>query len=228
MPWKDFGLGPRLAILAEFIESQARLIDVATDHAKLPAALLRSGKLSYAIASDIAEKPLRAARQLHRVLLEEGKLLLRQGDGLAVLGQEPVNTLSIAGVGDLTMVRILEQLPKYPQLQTVVLQPNSAPDLVRRALRLVDFEIDRELLTVEGQRCFISLRAVYRKGISQRALSREEEVLGSFTHQGVQAQRFRAWIEAQLQHHQKQPLAIQDQERVRILEAALDRYRKLS
>lgn len=57
-------LSPRLRLAADLVPQGARLADVGTDHAYLPACLLLEGKIPWAIASDLRKGPLdRAVRR---------------------------------------------------------------------------------------------------------------------------------------------------------------------
>ncbi len=51
-------LSPRLALVASFVPAQARLADIGSDHAYLPAHLLLTGKISFAVAGEVATGPL--------------------------------------------------------------------------------------------------------------------------------------------------------------------------
>ena len=50
-------LSPRLRLAADLVPEGARLADVGTDHAYLPACLLMEGKIPSAIAADLREGP---------------------------------------------------------------------------------------------------------------------------------------------------------------------------
>ena len=56
-------LGARLASAKQFVKKGGRVIDVGTDHAYLPIALIREGISSAALACDINEGPIASARE---------------------------------------------------------------------------------------------------------------------------------------------------------------------
>ena len=55
-------LGPRLATIASLVPKGSAVLDVGTDHGYLSIGLLRSGRATYVIASDVMEKPLNNCR----------------------------------------------------------------------------------------------------------------------------------------------------------------------
>ena len=59
---KLFTLTQRLSACASLVREGASLIDIGTDHGYLPIWLLKSGKISKAIAADIGEGPLLSAK----------------------------------------------------------------------------------------------------------------------------------------------------------------------
>ena len=48
-------LSKRLAAVAEFVPQGARLLDVGSDHAYLPIALMEEGKIDFAIAGEVVK-----------------------------------------------------------------------------------------------------------------------------------------------------------------------------
>lgn len=60
--WKGLGLDARLAWVASQVRPEVCVIDVGTDHARLPIALVQSGKIQQAIAADVAKQPLQQAQ----------------------------------------------------------------------------------------------------------------------------------------------------------------------
>ena len=84
-----FSLDERLTVCASLVREGARLADVGTDHAYLPVWLLNSGKITFAIASDINEKPLLRAKATAEKYSAQN-IELRHGDLRGVLHHYPV------------------------------------------------------------------------------------------------------------------------------------------
>ncbi len=115
----------RLETVAEMIRADVH-VDVGSDHAKLLRALLRRSRIRRGIAIENKLQPFENSRRaLGRFAAE-----VRFGDGLAVLGVQEANSLSICGMGAGSMLKILDAHPdRLPG--HVVLQPNRQADLVR-------------------------------------------------------------------------------------------------
>ena len=91
-------LTPRLRTAADLVPAGARLADIGTDHAYLPAALLLEGKIPYAIAADLRHGPLLRARE---TAAEDGcrdKKGFRLCDGLKGIRPEETDAIVIAGI----------------------------------------------------------------------------------------------------------------------------------
>ena len=78
--------------------------DVGTDHAYLPAELLRRGQCTRAVATDIHAGPLEAAKRTltEAGVLEQAELFLC--DGLAQVQPEGITDVVIAGMGGETII----------------------------------------------------------------------------------------------------------------------------
>ena len=102
-------LEERLAQIGKMVDPESRLADIGTDHAYLPIALVKEGKIDFAIASDVAAGPLNNAKQdIEEAGLEE-KIETRLGSGLATLRTEDqIDTVVIAGMGGKLMTNLLE------------------------------------------------------------------------------------------------------------------------
>ena len=57
------GFGARLNAIAKWVPKGKKIVDVGTDHAYLPVLLAQEGKISSAIAGDIAAGPCEAAQK---------------------------------------------------------------------------------------------------------------------------------------------------------------------
>ena len=98
----------RLNKLATMVDQDARIADIGTDHAYLPIELVKSGKVNFAIASDIGKGPLDNAKQDIKEAGLEGKIETRLGAGLeTVSAKDNIDTIVIAGMGGNLMSQIL-------------------------------------------------------------------------------------------------------------------------
>ena len=57
-------LGSRLQTVADFVPRGSVIADIGTDHGYLPIELIKSGKCTKAVAADVNEGPLFAAKRL--------------------------------------------------------------------------------------------------------------------------------------------------------------------
>lgn len=92
-------LSKRLAAVAEFVPQGARLLDVGSDHAYLPIALMEEGKIDFAIAGEVVKGPYESA--VHNVAGAglADKIVVRLADGLAAFeASDQVTTITICGV----------------------------------------------------------------------------------------------------------------------------------
>ena len=155
-------LDKRLSAVAALVRQGSRLADIGTDHAYLPVHLVQAGVCPSAIASDIGEGPLDAAR---RTVTENGltsEIALRLGNGLATVSAGEVEDIAIAGMGGETIVMILEAAP-WVQDEGIrlILQPMTRAEDLRRWLLHNGFAILEEHLIIDGRHLYPVMAAEY-------------------------------------------------------------------
>lgn len=151
-------LTPRLAAAASYVLRGRPLADIGTDHAYLPAHLVETGAVPRAIAADVLPGPLEAARS---TVLDAGlshQVELRLGNGLKVLKQGEVATVTICGMGGPLIAEILAAGP-LAGIERLVLQPMGGEESLRRWLTENGWQIRDETLVEDGGRIYILIVA---------------------------------------------------------------------
>ncbi|MCL5058739.1 MAG: class I SAM-dependent methyltransferase [Actinobacteria bacterium] len=143
-------LDPRLDAIVSHIPPGSRVADIGTDHALLPVSLVKTGRASRVVATELNEKPYQTAL---RQVMESGVNSLvevRRGDGLVALRPGEVDVVVIAGMGGNTIAGVLERSPEVlAGVTRLVLQPMSDPGdlrmwLARNGWRLADEELVKD------------------------------------------------------------------------------------
>ena len=175
LAWQTYGLSPRLALLAEAVPQGWRAVDVGTDHALLPQALVTSGRSPSAIAVDVSPEPLRQAHARLAGLSLLDRLDLRQGDGLEPLQRNEAEVLLMAGVSGETVAHVLKQPLSLSQLglKRVVLQPNDKEPLLRQTLHHLGWQTRWERFVADGHRFFWTICAEFTGDESSRQLQKQ-------------------------------------------------------
>lgn len=153
-------LSKRLAQVAQFIPIGCRLADIGTDHAYLPVHLALAGKISSAIATDINEGPVQAARANVEKYQLQSVIDVRQGDGLAVLQPGEVDVIVLAGMGGSLVCRLLEEgKDKLVSVSRLIIQANTCTYQVRRWLMRNGWELKAEKMVEERGKYYEILMA---------------------------------------------------------------------
>ena len=202
-------LGTRLRPLYDFIPPTAQIVaDVGTDHALLCIALAglpwhpqRQTQLKHVIGIDKALDPLRVARQNLKYLIDAISLLpptvkaklgppagveIREGDGLdALLVEDKVDTLCMAGLGSATMIEIMKRARGTAvgeQIKHLVLQPyDSRPQFLRDVREFIQqedkgspgFQVHDEQIVQANGRWFVTLAASRGESLEEGSSSKE-------------------------------------------------------
>lgn len=159
-------LSERLKMLANMVSRGNRLVDVGCDHGYLAIDLVASGICPGAIAMDVREGPLAAARGHVKACALEDYISIRLSDGLEACEAQEAETMVCAGMGGRLMERILrEGVEKARGMKELILQPQSELGQFRAFLRKQGFVIVDEDAVFEDGKYYFAMKAVPgRKG----------------------------------------------------------------
>lgn len=138
--------------------SGGTVADVGTDHAYLPLYLVASGKCASAVASDIADGPL--ARAAGTIRGYEDRIRLVRSDGLKAIDESDADCIVIAGMGGDLIRRIIESSGWSFEGKTLVLQPMTRHQELRRWLWDAGFAVPEERLSEDAGTLYRALKAV--------------------------------------------------------------------
>lgn len=154
-------LSERLRLIESLVPDGAAVCDVGTDHAYLPAALVRGGRVRSVIATDLRDKPLQNAREnLSRLGISE--VSLRLCDGLSAVGRNEVDTVIIAGMGGEVIAGIISRAPWLKDnAVTLILQAMTSCEALRDHLAANGFVIEQEPTLTENGKVYSVIVARY-------------------------------------------------------------------
>ena len=156
---RDLELTPRLRQAAAWVPQGARLADIGTDHGHLPIWLLLQGRIPSAIAADLRPGPLSRARE-NAGRYGVTNIDFRLCDGLSAIQAEECDAVVIAGMGGENIAAILADAPWTADgRHTLVLQPQSRPEVLRRFLMDHGYAITREALVEDRGHLYPVLEA---------------------------------------------------------------------
>ncbi len=150
----ELNLTHRLQTVADRVPQGARLADVGTDHAYLPAWLLLAGKIPGAVCTDLRPGPLERAEETVRTWDVAGKVSLRLCDGLKGVAPDEVDCVAIAGMGGETILHILKEAP-WAAGKPCVVQPMSSLSDLRAGLGALGLHVARETIAREGETLYV-------------------------------------------------------------------------
>lgn len=154
-------LSKRLTAVAAMVSSGSRLADIGTDHAYVPIRLVQEGRIPGALAMDVKDGPLARAREHIREQGLEQYIQTRKSDGLVALQPGEADTVLMAGMGGLLMIRILEAGHcHWQQVPEWILQPQSKVGEVRRFVREAGFTIEDEDFVEEDGKYYPMMRLI--------------------------------------------------------------------
>jgi tRNA (adenine22-N1)-methyltransferase len=171
-------LGARLGAVAHRVGECDVVVDVGTDHGRLPIALLKAGLAQHAIAVDIHDEPLAGARARAERAGVSARMAFLLGNGLLPLEARQAQVLTIAGVGGALVGRVLrEQKPEQYGIRRVVAQPMSEERVLRAMVSGTSWQIVDEELVEESGRLFLVV-VLEHQAAPTAALDVEDVLLG--------------------------------------------------
>jgi tRNA (adenine22-N1)-methyltransferase len=183
----------RLNTLANMVDVGSRVADIGTDHAYLPIELVKSGKINFAIASDIAAGPLANAKQDIVDAGLEKKIEPRLGAGLDTITKEDqIDTVVIAGMGGKLMTQILNtSWENGLSFDTLILEPNIGECGVREWLIEHHYLIQDEQIVAEAGHIYEIIKAIKIK--KKELLTREQLYFGPIILKNKNAIFYQKW-----------------------------------
>ena len=169
-------LSPRLLCCAAMVQG-SYACDIGTDHALLPIYLVKSGKCTQVLATDIKEGPLSAAQKGLKRYQAEQHIRLCLSDGLERVSPQGITDVIAAGMGGETIRDILaapcaEWLKRGTNL---VLQPMTRSELLRKWLAEHGFAVTKET-SVKDTHLYTVMQAHYTGEC--RTLTEPQSIVG--------------------------------------------------
>lgn len=149
-------LSKRLATVASYVPAGARMADIGSDHAYLPAALALQKKISYAVAGEVVKGPYENAVSEIKGHGLTDLIKPRLADGLAAITPaDLIDTVVISGMGGTLITEILERgKDRLQGVRRLVLQPNVGEGRLRRWLMDNRYQIMAEQIVAEDDHIY--------------------------------------------------------------------------
>lgn len=170
-------ISKRLLCCASMIAPGAKVADIGCDHGYLGIWLIRQGVATHVEACDLRPMPLEKARENARLFGTAEQMRFAVADGLSALSPGQVDTIVCAGMGGDCIAHILQEAPWVRDpAYTLILQPQTSGNDLRRYLGEAGFAIEEERLVQDGGFLYFTIQARFGGG---RPLSPGEQYLSS-------------------------------------------------
>lgn len=143
-------LSSRLQQIVPFLRTGTCFADIGSDHAHLPCYVCLSDQTATAIAGEINGGPYQHAVETVENHQLQGRVKVRQGDGLEVIADDAVEQVVIAGMGGILIQSILENgRGMLAGVERIITQPNTGAMNVRKWLSANRYQIVDETIIEE-------------------------------------------------------------------------------
>lgn len=141
-------LDGRLEAVLSFVNASDKVADIGADHGYLSKAILDKGSPLVQVVEN-KKSPLNNAV---RNLKDYDNVLFSLSDGIKDVNPDIIDTIVIAGMGGLNIVKILnDEINKAKRIRKFILQPNSKVYELRLFLNQHNFEIvDEQIVSVNN------------------------------------------------------------------------------
>lgn len=169
-------LSKRLEAISEMVSLSNVVADIGSDHALLPIALVLSGKVTRAYASEVNEGPYEmSVKNIEKYNLQN-YIIPVLSDGISEL-EADVNCITICGMGGNLIADILgANKEKLSRVNEIIIQPNNNEETARIWLVNNGYDIDNETIVYEDDVYYEVIKAVKRE--IPRRYTKEELYFG--------------------------------------------------
>lgn len=159
-------LSRRLKAVADSVTKGNRVADVGCDHAYISIYLVENDIAPYVIAMDVNKGPLSRAKENIKRRKYEDKIETRLSDGLEKMVPEEADTVLLAGMGGVLMIKILDEgKDVVSSAKELVLQPQSEIPLVRKYMHSIGYKIKEEQILMDEGKYYVVIKAIKEDNI---------------------------------------------------------------
>lgn len=145
----------RLKLIAKKVPKCSTVCDIGTDHAYIPIYLVLNNVCKKAVASDVKNGPVLAAKENIAKYKLGDRIETRLGNGLETISEEECDVIVIAGMGGELISKILSDgLSKAMIATSIILQPMNSFEILRKWLYDNGFQIYDEEMANEGEKIY--------------------------------------------------------------------------
>lgn len=180
----------RINAIAKAVGKCNTVIDIGTDHGKLPAKLLIDGVCSKAILVDISKDSLQKAKDLFDELKLDGKFIV--SDGFEKINEQ-FDCVVISGMGSELISDILQKGVEKLNGAYLVLGPNLKEENLRKFLGSIHYCVQYEILVRAAKRIYCIMYAQ----ASKETLNPKELYIGKIFNQHNDIKIIREYLDKQ-------------------------------